>query len=137
MNDLRHLVRLAPRDVAPHTVMTTFPRACPSSRYRMASGTSASGYVLSMTGASLPVSMSCLRNCRSSLFGFTVKLTIFWLTNGDNTSALTMRSTGPIQRPFDSPLLSTSVPLGRSEEHTSELQSRQYLVCRLLLEKIK
>src|SRR3712207_8439083 len=25
-------------------------------------------------------------------------------------------------------------PFGRSEEHTSELQSRQYLVCRLLLE---
>src|SRR3712207_8346997 len=25
--------------------------------------------------------------------------------------------------------------LGRSEEHTSELQSRQYIVCRLLLEK--
>src|SRR3712207_6890689 len=28
-------------------------------------------------------------------------------------------------------------PAGRSEEHTSELQSRQYLVCRLLLEKKK
>src|SRR3712207_8732664 len=27
--------------------------------------------------------------------------------------------------------------LDRSEEHTSELQSRQYLVCRLLLEKKK
>src|SRR3712207_8381072 len=26
---------------------------------------------------------------------------------------------------------------GRSEEHTSELQSRQYLVCRLLLDKKK
>src|SRR3712207_7193109 len=26
-------------------------------------------------------------------------------------------------------------PSARSEEHTSELQSRQYLVCRLLLEK--
>src|SRR3712207_8597371 len=26
---------------------------------------------------------------------------------------------------------------GRSEEHTSELQSRQYLVCRLMLEKKK
>src|SRR3712207_6908304 len=26
-------------------------------------------------------------------------------------------------------------PARRSEEHTSELQSRQYLVCRLLLEK--
>src|SRR3712207_8350268 len=29
------------------------------------------------------------------------------------------------------------VYLHRSEEHTSELQSRQYLVCRLLLEKKK
>src|SRR3712207_8091998 len=29
------------------------------------------------------------------------------------------------------------VTLFRSEEHTSELQSRQYLVCRLLLEKTK
>src|SRR3712207_7155458 len=28
-------------------------------------------------------------------------------------------------------------PSRRSEEHTSELQSRQYLVCRLLLEKKK
>src|SRR3712207_7378208 len=28
-------------------------------------------------------------------------------------------------------------PSGRSEEHTSELQSRQYLVCRLLLGKKK
>src|SRR3712207_6867682 len=27
--------------------------------------------------------------------------------------------------------------VGRSEEHTSELQSRQYLVCRLLLEHTK
>src|SRR5690606_42025691 len=27
------------------------------------------------------------------------------------------------------------VPIGRSEEHTSELQSREKLVCRLLLEK--
>src|SRR3712207_7711183 len=30
-----------------------------------------------------------------------------------------------------------AVRLPRSEEHTSELQSRQYLVCRLLLEKKK
>src|SRR3712207_9503963 len=33
------------------------------------------------------------------------------------------------------PWSATSTP--RSEEHTSELQSRQYLVCRLLLEKKK
>src|SRR3712207_7065647 len=30
-----------------------------------------------------------------------------------------------------------AVEVPRSEEHTSELQSRQYLVCRLLLEKKK
>src|SRR5947209_18601000 len=35
-------------------------------------------------------------------------------------------------------LWETRVPAAaRSEEHTSELQSRQYLVCRLLLEKKK
>src|SRR3712207_7661839 len=32
---------------------------------------------------------------------------------------------------------SSSMIVFRSEEHTSELQSRQYLVCRLLLEKKK
>src|SRR3712207_8561125 len=32
---------------------------------------------------------------------------------------------------------SADATLHRSEEHTSELQSRQYLVCRLLLEKKK
>src|SRR5947209_17178483 len=39
---------------------------------------------------------------------------------------------GPLALPL--PLLQGK---GRSEEHTSELQSRQYLVCRLLLEKKK
>src|SRR3712207_8871651 len=34
-------------------------------------------------------------------------------------------------------LLATDPEDRRSEEHTSELQSRQYLVCRLLLEKKK
>src|SRR3712207_7899344 len=41
-------------------------------------------------------------------------------------SALCGRTTGSCSRPQQ-----------RSEEHTSELQSRQYLVCRLLLEKKK
>src|SRR3712207_7651218 len=60
------------------------------------------------------------------------------------------------QRPGRSPLRSRTAPMSvpsvkataagpsqgsmideRSEEHTSELQSRQYLVCRLLLEKKK
>src|SRR3712207_7019038 len=35
------------------------------------------------------------------------------------------------------PRLEHRVGVRRSEEHTSELQSRQYLVCRLLLEKKK
>src|SRR3712207_8716705 len=39
------------------------------------------------------------------------------------------------QEPILAPV--TSATASRSEEHTSELQSRQYLVCRLLLEKKK
>src|SRR3712207_6999295 len=43
-----------------------------------------------------------------------------------------------VERPGDSDLLvNTAAAELRSEEHTSELQSRQYLVCRLLLEKKK
>src|SRR3712207_8924648 len=50
---------------------------------------------------------------------------------GDRDAALSAPPTeqGPGARPRDDP--------SRSEEHTSELQSRQYLVCRLLLEKKK
>src|SRR3712207_7109803 len=40
------------------------------------------------------------------------------------------RGVGQVRRAF-------ATLRGRSEEHTSELQSRQYLVCRLLLEKKK
>src|SRR3712207_7576548 len=38
---------------------------------------------------------------------------------------------------FMHPTSTLGAPRSRSEEHTSELQSRQYLVCRLLLEKKK
>src|SRR5947209_17343745 len=38
---------------------------------------------------------------------------------------------------LDRQLLHRRARVARSEEHTSELQSRQYLVCRLLLEKKK
>src|SRR3712207_7783111 len=44
----------------------------------------------------------------------------------------------PVQQGRDVRLRAPGGVLGRrSEEHTSELQSRQYLVCRLLLEKKK
>src|SRR3712207_7167096 len=46
------------------------------------------------------------------------------------------RSIGPTR--FRAPQLGHArMDTPRSEEHTSELQSRQYLVCRLLLEKKK
>src|SRR5947209_10586229 len=61
---------------------------------------------------------------RSTLFPYT---TLF-------RSSATARRTPP-----DHPSRWRSMPrcCSRSEEHTSELQSRQYLVCRLLLEKKK
>src|SRR3712207_7766999 len=39
--------------------------------------------------------------------------------------------------PYTREAMQAFAPVFRSEEHTSELQSRQYLVCRLLLEKKK
>src|SRR3712207_1617420 len=51
-----------------------------------------------------------------------VQLAWLWLRN-QPASALSLWFRGRAERD------------GRSEEHTSELQSRQYLVCRLLLEK--
>src|SRR2546422_6942039 len=62
---------------------------------------------------------------RSTLFPYT---TLFRSQNGLTTA----RSTIPIMR-----TVGTSLIILRSEEHTSELQSRLHLVCRLLLEKKK
>src|SRR3712207_7251545 len=55
------------------------------------------------------------------------------------TSAqVAVQSTGTCSEKRNRPNENIGVLLGpRSEEHTSELQSRQYLVCRLLLEKKK
>src|SRR3712207_6980794 len=84
---------------------------------------------------------------RSTLFPYT---TLFrsWTAEGSippgGSGRVTLRTAAPHhvtpellnQVPFVNPGAWTSVGLeGRSEEHTSELQSRQYLVCRLLLEK--
>src|SRR2546429_3730413 len=74
---------------------------------------------------------------RSTLFPYT---TLFRSSKSAPTS-LRLRV---LQRPRPEPAASASNPLlqpplgpPRSEEHTSELQSRLHLVCRLLLEKKK
>src|SRR3712207_7672375 len=53
------------------------------------------------------------------------------LSNCSNSCRATAASTVPAQ------VRKSLAVMSRSEEHTSELQSRQYLVCRLLLEKKK
>src|SRR3712207_8187172 len=52
---------------------------------------------------------------------------------------LVLWQTGAVEaaRNLDLDEFAATLDMGRSEEHTSELQSRQYLVCRLLLEKKK
>src|SRR3712207_7471601 len=66
----------------------------------------------------------------------------------DNSLDDTSRPTRDVHTPHREPsrfargrsntaLVAWRCSLPRSEEHTSELQSRQYLVCRLLLEKKK
>src|SRR5690606_41782067 len=56
---------------------------------------------------------------------------IFQESGGSQFLAVTKTGTGMLT------LSGTSSYRGRSEEHTSELQSRENLVCRLLLEKKK
>src|SRR3712207_7997585 len=50
-------------------------------------------------------------------------------------AGFTGASLTPARRPGAQAAISAPTSSVRSEEHTSELQSRQYLVCRLLLEK--
>ena len=71
---------------------------------------------------------------RSTLFPYT---TLFRSSNPDEKKRY--RFLVPSQKGWYVELtdMSTIRDKVRSEEHTSELQSRQYLVCRLLLEKKK
>src|SRR3712207_8953136 len=84
---------------------------------------------------------------RSTLFPYT---TLFRSANVDLVAIMEggrIKSMGPrdevlqavMKRNITAPTVQSArapqAALRRSEEHTSELQSRQYLVCRLLLEK--
>src|SRR3712207_8483001 len=68
---------------------------------------------------------------RSTLFPYT---TLFRSAH-PATSASAVGSV--LARPATHSAIASTAFSTRSEEHTSELQSRQYLVCRLLLEKKK
>src|SRR3712207_8751886 len=79
---------------------------------------------------------------RSTLFPYTTLFRSI-LFDPDSTRFALCLFEAPMPQPvgfsvtkssFRRPTLET---MPRSEEHTSELQSRQYLVCRLLLEKNK
>src|SRR3712207_7483403 len=79
---------------------------------------------------------------RSTLFPYTTLFRskrLHSASRGSSGAPTTMTRPAPISWAA----ATASTPIGpepcitRSEEHTSELQSRQYLVCRLLLEKKK
>src|SRR3712207_8626500 len=72
--------------------------------------------------------------------GGVVEHQVFALGNGEHRRS-PQRSVR-VQQVRDHPCAARAAPVRaaqrvRSEEHTSELQSRQYIVCRLLLEKKK
>src|SRR3712207_8813404 len=56
---------------------------------------------------------------------------------GEAVLRVAVRQAAIIAQPIETGIGAGGIEAGRSEEHTSELQSRQYLVCRLLLEKKK
>src|SRR5258708_20491947 len=78
---------------------------------------------------------------RSTLFPYT---TLFRSTTGRTAAAVARQAArfhAPEPASSQSSPLRTAIediaPIARSEEHTSELQSPDHLVCRLLLEKKK
>src|SRR5258707_11377945 len=71
---------------------------------------------------------------RSTLFPYTTLFRSVALLIG---AAAAAAATPPITLEVDARDVTRGIQHARSEEHTSELQSRQYLVCRLLLEKKK
>src|SRR2546425_5001164 len=72
---------------------------------------------------------------RSTLFPYTTLFRSLLVPDQRPVAAGQPRSLP--RRPRHLPGLSAERPRRRSEEHTSELQSLAYLVCRLLLEKKK
>src|SRR3712207_7614455 len=75
---------------------------------------------------------------RSTLFPYTTLFrSVLTLTGNKARAIAAARDAGlPVLASTEpSADLDTLLAAARSEEHTSELQSRQYLVCRLLLEK--
>src|SRR3712207_8035871 len=80
---------------------------------------------------------------RSTLFPYTTLFRSPESTEEENSSLLaaTVGIQAELPTPVIRPYIGAAAGLfgrfDRSEDHTSELQSRQYLVCRLLLEKKK
>src|SRR3712207_8724524 len=83
---------------------------------------------------------------RSTLFPYTTLFRSRVRADADPDAAAALLLGACFQRAFLSAFAGRDLPADerdaiatalRSEEHTSELQSRQYLVCRLLLEKKK
>src|SRR3712207_7834074 len=88
---------------------------------------------------------------RSTLFPYTTLFRSTLVAKSSHAKVCSPCSTCPMLHRQSSPIGLFQVPRtdralqrsqfralwSRSEEHTSELQSRQYLVCRLLLEKKK
>src|SRR3712207_7416111 len=73
---------------------------------------------------------------RSTLFPYTTLFRSLRHPSGPDRQRLTCHWR-PIRSPIPDHFPNLETETARSEEHTSELQSRQYLVCRLLLEKKK
>src|SRR3712207_8841579 len=87
-------------------------------------------YSLSLHDA-LPISSAC----RSTRLAGSSGLASWWGKEPSSSKYSGRTSSGRPSSTTGTVCPAMPLPASRSEEHTSELQSRQYLVCRLLLEK--
>src|SRR5690606_16821667 len=116
---------IAYRQTTNNTVDTALRVACQDSSATRARNSQGGTFCMPRsTGSRIPVSRKSLTWRNTPPYAFTTLIRWrFTKSAADHSGKMPSRVCG------------ASVASGRSEEHTSELQSRENLVCRLLLEK--
>src|SRR5690554_7529054 len=119
----------APRPPASSSAMATTPSSS-AQKIRCHTGDCSSPLEVSMSTTSDPESDEVTKNSTTSSVA-TVEVTAVSGSSSRNRNSATEVSAATASDSAVTP------SIARSEEHTSELQSRPHLVCRLLLEKKK
>src|SRR3712207_1699327 len=148
---MRHAAAVLDELAVPHEAAVVSAHRTPARLYGYAAGAEARGLKVVIAGAGGAAHLPGMAAAMTPLpvFGVPVEshalkgmdslLSIVQMPAGVPVGTLAIGRAGAVNAALlaAAVLALSDAALARSEEHTSELQSRQYLVCRLLLEKNK